>query len=104
MASIIIGTTPTVTYTFSTVDVSDIVSSRLTVMQSGSIIIDKDLDDATVGENSLSYTLTQAETLALGTNSARMMHNYLLSDGTRGASEETIICGKTNHVTEEMTT
>lgn len=103
MITIIIGTTPTIIYTFSVVDVADIVTARLTIKQAGTIIIEKDLDDAVIGENSLSWTLTQTETLRIGTRTARMMCNCLTSDGTRTASEETTICGATNHIAEVMT-
>lgn len=58
------GTTPTITYTFDTIVVADITECYLTIIQ-GSNVLEKELSDATVGESSLSWTLTQAETLAL---------------------------------------
>ena len=100
MTKIIIGTTPTITYTFKVVPVNSIVKAVLTVKERGVNIIEKDLSDATVGENTLSWTLTQEETLQLGTKTATMMLNWKTEDGTRGASEEVFIQGSPNHIRE----
>lgn len=103
MTKIIIGTTPTITYKFSVVSVSDIVSAILTVKERGTTIIEKSLADASVGEDTLSWTLTQQETLDIGVKSATIMLNWKLRDGTRGASREDVITGVSNHVREVMT-
>lgn len=101
MADLIIGTTPTIKYDFNTVDVSDIVTAILSIKSEGSIVVQKSLEEAAVSEASLSWTLTQQETLSFKPNQkARMMLNYKLSDGTRGASSETEINIRTNHITE----
>ena len=100
MTRIIIGTTPTITYTFKVVPVSSITSAILTVKERGVNIIEKDLSDATVGEDSLSWTLTQEETLSIGAKSASMMLNWKLADGTRGASDVVLITGGDNHIRE----
>lgn len=100
MTQIIIGTTPTITYTFRTVSVSDLTKAILTIKCAGQIILEKTLADAMVGENAMSWTLTQQETLSLGTRTAKMMLNWLTASGTRGASAETIIVGVTNHKRE----
>lgn len=100
MNRIIIGTTPTITYTFKIVPVSSIVKAVLTVKERGANIMEKDLSDATVGEDTLSWTLTQEETLQLGTKTATMMLNWKTEDGTRGASEEVFIQGSPNHIRE----
>jgi hypothetical protein len=100
MNNIIIGTTPTITYTFKTVSPADMTKAILTIKCMGQIILEKTLADATVGEDSLSWTLTQQETLALGTRSCKMMLNWLTYAGTRGASAETAIIGVTNHKRE----
>lgn len=100
MTSIIIGTTPTITYTFHTVSVSDLTKAILTIKCAGAVILEKTLADATIGENSLSWTLTQQETLDIGTRSGKMMLNWLTNSGTRGASAETAIMGVTNHKRE----
>ena len=100
MTRIIIGTTPTITYTFKVVPVNSIVKAVLTVKERGVNILEKDLSDATVGENTLSWTLTQEETLQLGAKTATMMLNWKTEDGTRGASEEVFIQGSPNHIRE----
>ena len=100
MLNIIIGTTPTITYTFRTVSVSDLTKAILTIKCAGQVILEKTLADAVIGENSLSWTLTQQETLALSTRTAKMMLNWLTNSGTRGASAETAIVGVTNHKRE----
>ena len=102
MTRIIIGTTPTITYTFKVVPVSTITKAVLTVKERGVNIIEKDLSDATVGEDTLSWTLTQEETLDIGVKSASIMLNWKLRDGTRGASKEEVITGVNNHVREVM--
>ena len=100
MTKIIIGTTPTITYKFKVVDVADITVAILTIKERGVNIIELNLSDATVGEDSLSWTLTQEETLQLGAKTATMMLNWKTEDGTRGASEEVFIQGAPNHVRE----
>lgn len=100
MTQIIIGTTPTITYTFRTVSVSELSKAILTIKVAGQVILEKTLADATIGEDSLSWTLTQQETLDIGTRSGKMMLNWLTASGTRGASAETVIMGVTNHKRE----
>lgn len=100
MTQIIIGTAPTIIYTFHVVSPADMTKAILTIKCNGQIILEKTLADATVGENSLSWTLTQQETLEIGTRSGKMMLNWLTNSGTRGASEETAIMGVTNHKRE----
>ena len=100
MTKIIIGTTPTITYKFKVVDVSEITVAILTIKERGVNIIELGLSDATVGEDSLSWTLTQEETLQLAGKTATMMLNWKTQDGTRGASEEVFITGAPNHIRE----
>ena len=100
MTKIIIGTTPTITYTFKVVDVSEITVAILTIKERGVNIIELNLSDATVGEDSLSWTLTQEETLLIGTRTATMMLNWKTEDGTRGASEQVFVTGGDNHIRE----
>ena len=100
MNSIIIGTTPTIKYTFSAVSVTDITKAILTIKKGSDILIERDLTTATVGEDSISWTLTQQETLSIGTSIVRVMCNWLLSDGTRGASNEIDIRMEDNHKQE----
>ena len=100
MNKIIIGTTPTITYRFKVVDVSEITVAILTIKERGVNIIEKTLSDATIGEDSLSWTLTQEETLSIGARAATMMLNWVTEDGTRGASEQVFITGGDNHIRE----
>ena len=94
MASIIRGTTPTLKYTFNTVDVEDITTAYLSIK--GATTLEKTLSEAIVGENYLAWTLTQAETLAFG-NRISVMVNWLLDDGTRGASKKKQIIIESNY-------
>lgn len=100
MTQIIIGTTPTITYTFRVVSPADLTKAILTIKCNGQVILEKTLADATIGEDSLSWTLTQQETLDIGTRSGKMMLNWLTASGTRGASAETMIQGVQNHIRE----
>ena len=100
MISITIGTTPTITYTFSLVSPADFVSAILTIKHNNRVCLRKELEDATVGESSVSWTLTQEETLLIGIGQAKMMCNWLTNAGVRGASPETVVTGVTNHIAE----
>lgn len=100
MTNIIIGTTPTITYKFSIVSPADFRTAILTIKCNGQLILEKNLADASVGEDTLSWTLTQQETLDIGTRSCKMMLNWITHSGKRGASEETAIMGISNHVRE----
>lgn len=99
MDKIIRGTTPTFIYTFNSVTVANIAVAYLTVKQGDEILIEKDLTDATVGQKALSWTFTQAETLSMG-DVIKVMLNWRLSDGTRGASAETKLYVTDNHKDE----
>lgn len=103
MAAIVIGTTPTIIYKFSIVDPQDFIAAELTIKNKNSILLKKELTDATIGEDSISWTLTQEDTLGLGTGSMTMMLNWLTADGTRGVSKETIVNATNNHIPEVMT-
>lgn len=99
MASIIRGTTPTLIYKFKIVDVSEITKAYLTIKQ-GSILIEKSLNDAVPGTDTLSWTLTQEETLSIGTRQASIMLNWVTADGTRGASGKSVLYIEDNHIEE----
>lgn len=102
MIKIILGTTPTIKYIFKIVKPSDIETAILTIIdRTGTEKLRKTLDDATVGTDSIEWTLTQAETLSFGlNNSLRMMLNWVTRDGTRGASTEETVVGASNHIRE----
>lgn len=100
MTKIVVGTTPTITYRFKIVSVSDIMVAILTIKDRSGIILEKTLADASIGEDSLSWKLTQEETLAMGTRPYTMMLNWKTADGTRGASDEVSISTAPNHIKE----
>lgn len=100
MANIIKGTTPTIQYTFKTVDVSLITTAILTIKQGGVLAVEKTLEAAIVGESTISWRLTQEETLALLVGTVTMMINWVTSDGTRGASTKDMIVIEGNHIEE----
>ena len=99
MTNIVMGTTPTITYTFSTVSVANISTAILTIKKDSQVVIEKELTDATIGQNTLSWTLTQADTLQL-TGFAEIMLNWKTADGTRGASDKISVSFETNHIKE----
>lgn len=95
MSNVIRATTPTIKYTFNVVSVSDITKAYLTIKK-GDTVIEKDITDATVGEDFLAWTLTQAETLSISAGSALMELNWLTAGGTRGASGKNTVIFDTN--------
>ena len=100
MKQIIIGTTPTIVYTFRTVPVSTITTAFFTVKRGGVEIIKKPLSEAVVGENTISWTLSQEDTLAIGVRLVTMMINWVTADDVRGASKEETVNGVNNHIRE----
>ena len=86
MAQIIRGTTPTIKFTYADITVSAITTAILTVKQNGTDIITKDLTDATIGADYISWTLTQTETLSLGKTGVVIVCDWVTTDGTRGRS------------------
>lgn len=105
MTKIIIGTTPTIIYKFSIVDPADFATAVLTIKDSRKQEkLRKTLDTATVGTDYVEWTLTQAETLSLGTGDGlTMMLNWLTNGGTRGASAEEPVITVNNHIREVIT-
>ena len=87
------GTTPTISYKFNVVNPADIKVAYLTLQQTGSQTVEKDLSDATVGEDTLTWRLTQDETLNFRAKPSgprfppvKMQLRYRLSDGTAHAT------------------
>ena len=106
MKKIIVGTTPTIKYTFSKVATDTLTKAVLTIKQGRKILIQKELEDATVEEGAISWRLTQRETLLINAVSqdaeAVMMLNWLTGMGVRGVSEKTVIKVEENHISEVM--
>ena len=87
MSMLISGTTPTITFTFNEVDVSDISVAYLVIKVYGQTIIEKDITEAQADESTLSWTLTQAETLLLKPGATcRIGCDWKTSEGVRGRS------------------
>lgn len=83
---IVRGTTPTIRYTFSNVDIADIATCYLTIKQ-GITVIEKTLQDATAGDGYLDWVLSQAETLSLDENqNAEVQIRYKMTNGMVYAS------------------
>lgn len=85
--AIIRGTTPTVIYTFSEITPSEVHKAYLTVKQLNTTIIERDISTAEVGETTLSWVLTQEETLSLSSSyDAVLCCDWKMNDGKRGRS------------------
>ena len=107
MSQIIQGTTPTIVYTFSSVDVEDITTAELTFKGNSAIVLQKHIAAATVtpatqtAPGTIAWKLSQAETIELyKSGKLGMMCNWKTTDGTRGASAETIVFFTANHIAE----
>lgn len=89
--AIIRWTTPTFEFPFDEdIDVSDIDSAYLVLKQWGNTIVSKDISEADIDTdaNTVSWTLTQAETgLITNGKTCEAMCDWVLSDGTRGRSD-----------------
>lgn len=99
MAEIINGTTPTITYKFTHVNVSEITKAILTIKKGNNIAIEKTLSEAVVGEDTLSWRMTQAQTLSV-LGRAEVMINWVTTAGVRGASNKTMLLFTGNHIME----
>lgn len=85
---IIRGTTPTIQFTYNDITVSDITVAILSMKQKKQTVIEKDLTEATVGQKSLSWTLTQEETLSLTPGQdVTIVCDWKLASGVRGRSK-----------------
>lgn len=102
MHTIVVGTTPTFQFKFKTIAPGDLAQARLTVVCKNTVIITKTLADATVGEDTIAWTLSQAETLLIGEGQKSIMLNWLTANGTRGTSAEAKINFIPNHIRAVM--
>lgn len=83
------GTTPTITYRFRVVDPANFAAAQF-IMKQGDVLIEKTLEDAVLcaEQNTLSFNLTQAETLQLHPRIETLMKlRYRMNDGKVGASK-----------------
>lgn len=83
---IIRGTTPTIIFTFEEIDVANLAVALLIIKQNGCTIIEKDLSAGTIADGSLSFTLSQVETLSLAIGSASLCLDWKTTEGIRGRS------------------
>ena len=103
MTDIVIGTTPTITFNFSEVNVDDIKVAILTIKRQGRIILEKNLQDATVIDKGIQWVLSQQDTLGIGTGYVEILLNWVKEDGMRGVSKKQEVNFKTNHINEVIT-
>lgn len=89
MNSITRGTTPTIEFTFRKVSARRISKAYFTFIQlNANLKIEKDLSSAMVSDDSISWRLTQEETLSLkAAYRASVQCRWVLSDGTVGSSD-----------------
>lgn len=100
------GTTPTIQVVFKTVDPASITNAKLTFYTEHGAVIEKDLSTAEVGSTSISWTLTQQETLDIQSSGRLPLYvlcNWLTSGGTRGVSVNDTVKFEKNPVNEVMT-
>lgn len=82
------GTTPTLTFAYKTVPVETIVEAWLTMTQRGKLVVDKDIETCRKGEDTLSWSLTQEETLAIEVDAeVEIQCRYKTASGFAGASK-----------------
>ena len=74
------GTTPRQTFIFSDIDITDAKDIEITYSQNDTIIFSKTLSDLTVDDNTVSFLLTQEETLALNNSPVEIQVRLLTSD------------------------
>lgn len=106
MVSIVIGTTPTIIYKMRKVTTSVLVKADFTVQdRTNTTIISRSIDSATLNatDNTVSWKLTQQETLSLkASQQYTMMANWLTNDGTAGVTETAVVNIEKNHRKEVL--
>ena len=82
------GTTPTISISFSTVEIDSIAVAYLVIKDTGgSTVIEKNINSAVRQEHSLDWKLTQEESLSLTSGTTATIYcDWRLADGTRGRS------------------
>lgn len=97
---IIRGTTPTISYYFTQVAITDITTAILTISNGKDVVLQKTLADSTHDTKHLHWKLSQEETLAFDFPTVSIMLNWKTADGTRGASAETTYRVRDNRILE----
>ena len=86
---IVRGTTPTIKFCYSTIDVNDITVAYLTIKQLKNTVIERDISTAFKDEHHIYWTLSQEETLLLSTkSSADVKCDWKTTLGLRGESHK----------------
>lgn len=91
MAAIVRGTTPSITFVFKTVTVTNISKAVLRLKQNGTTVVERNEDTMTADGDAktIKWTLTQEETLSLmPKRDVEVVCDWLLLDGTRGRSRK----------------
>ena len=89
MIELIKGTTPTIQFVFSAINVAEIETAFLIVKQFNRNVIEKSIDEADIDteSNSLEWELEQQDSLKLSArDEAVICCDWKLQDGTRGRS------------------
>ena len=102
MKKIVVGTTPKIRWKFSNVNVSDIVIATMTFKKYNTNVIVKDIGSAVIGDNEITYTLSQTETLRIGVGKCECMLNWVTANGIRGTSNLLRVEGVKNHINEVL--
>lgn len=77
------GTTPQLEVIVTGVDFAEVAELWLTIGQNGRPIVNKDLEDLTIEDNTIYVTFTQEDTLALrACSSTYLQLRVLMNDGT----------------------
>lgn len=77
------GTTPQLEVIVTGVDFTEVAELWLTIGQNGRPIVNKDLEDLTIEDNTIYVTFTQEDTLALrACSSTYLQLRVLMNDGT----------------------
>lgn len=83
---IVRGTTPTIEFTFTQIDPSDITVAYLALKQNSQTVVEKSITDATVTSESVMFTLAQEDTLKLTRDSGVITLDWKTANGVRGRS------------------
>ena len=101
MNTLVRGTTPLIIYTFETVSPSDLSSAYLILKQNGEEKIRKSLENCTLGNMTLTWTLTQEETLSLVAGASCLIClDWVKEDGTRGVGKTTQVSVSSSAINE----
>ena len=81
------GSTPTIEFSFKTVSPKDMETAYLTIKQNSFTKIEKDISQATVNDTTISWELTQEETLRINKKfKCEIQMRYRLTNGFADAS------------------